>query len=35
VAIYTPKGESIPLCTGHFEQIEHAVQDRLAELNKK
>jgi hypothetical protein len=35
VAIYAPKGESIPLCPGHFEQIEQAVQDRLAELVKK
>ena len=32
VAIYAPRGENIPLCTGHFEQVE---QDRLAELAKK
>jgi hypothetical protein len=35
VAIYAPTGESIPLCTGHFEQVEPAMQDRLAELAKK
>ena len=35
VAIYAPRSDSIPLCTKHFEEVEQAIQDRLAELKKK
>ena len=35
VAIYAPTGDSLPLCTKHFEEVEQAIQDRLAELKKK
>ena len=35
VAIYAPRGDSIPLCAKHFEEVEQAIQNRLAELKKK
>ena len=35
VAIYAPRGDSIPLCTKHLEEVKQAIQDRLAELGKK
>ena len=35
VAIYAPRGDSLPLCTKHLEEVEQAIQDRLAELKKK
>jgi len=35
VAIYAPRGDSIPLCTKHLEEVKQAIQDRLAELKKK
>ncbi len=35
VAIYAPRAESIPLCTKHFEEVEQALAERLAELKKK
>ena len=34
-AIYAPRGDSLPLCTTHFEEVEQAIKDRLAELKKK
>ena len=35
VAIYAPRGDSLPLCAKHLDEVEQAIQDRLAELGKK
>ena len=35
VAIYAPRGDSLPLCAKHLEEVKQAIQDRLAELGKK
>ena len=35
IAIYAPRGETIPLCAKHFQEVEPTVQGRLAELKKK
>ncbi len=35
VAIYAPRGDSIPLCSKHLEEVKQSIQDRLAALKKK